>query len=413
MKMLLNIATIAAMAMAIGGMIAGAIGGPAAAQPQPSSSQFPPPPGAPRPQGQPGPGNGGMPMPPPPRPMPPPEPGRRPPLPNAPGQPPLPQPMTQSPMPMPTREPDGMVPLMAEPPAEARAAAEAMQSAARGEYPVSATAAPPAPPVVAAPPSLPVASAAARPAPETIATPAASAAPWFGWGVVALVLLLLSGWWVARRRGRLLAEEAEQLSRQQVRLTVEHQRLKAQSERLREQSIQDPLTGVLNRAAFAGEFRELAERAAAGDRLLNLVVFDLDHFKTINDRQGHLAGDAALKLVVGIVREHLVSADLFGRFGGDEFLIACADQPLPFCRDLAERIRIAVETRASEHRPPLTGLSLSMGIAQADAETGYVADALFARADAALYAAKRQGRNRVVVADVSLPQADVTAQRHL
>ncbi|MGH8078190.1 MAG: GGDEF domain-containing protein, partial [Lysobacter sp.] len=150
-------------------------------------------------------------------------------------------------------------------------------------------------------------------------------------------------------------------------------------------------------------------------RPVNLIVFDLDHFKEINDRQGHLVGDSALKLVVGIVREHLVSADLFGRFGGDEFLIACVDQSLPACASLAETIRAAVEAQAPRHDPPLPGLTVSMGIAQANTDAGYSAEVLFARADAALYEAKRRGRNAVVVADESvdaLPECGV-AHRHL
>jgi diguanylate cyclase (GGDEF)-like protein len=266
----------------------------------------------------------------------------------------------------------------------------------------------------APPPPMPALEAAAPPQTPQPMPAATSLASWQSIALIAVVALLLAGWWTARRRGRIFAAEAEQLSRQQMRLSMAHHQLKTQSERLREQSIQDPLTGVLNRAAFAAEFRELSERMAAGDRMLNLIVFDLDHFKTINDRQGHLAGDAALKLVAGIVREHLVSADLFGRFGGDEFLIACADQPLAFCRDLAERIRIAVESRALAYQPPLPGLSLSIGIAQADADSGYAADALFARADAALYEAKRKGRNRVVVADAALSLTPVVGtQRHL
>lgn len=230
----------------------------------------------------------------------------------------------------------------------------------------------------------------------------------------ALALLLLSGWWAARRRGHAYAAEAERLSRQQTRLKMDHQRLQTQSERLREQSMLDPLTGVLNRLAFSNELRDLIAVLSKDGRMLNLIVFDLDHFKQINDRQGHLAGDAALKLVVGIVREHLVSADAFGRFGGDEFLIACADQPLVFCHDLAERIRAAVERRAPAHAPPLDGLTVSMGIAQADSASGYDADALFSRADAALYQAKRRGRNCVVANDGegdALPPGP--AQRHL
>jgi diguanylate cyclase (GGDEF)-like protein len=232
--------------------------------------------------------------------------------------------------------------------------------------------------------------------------------------LVALVLML-TGWWLTRRRHKTLLVESEALVREQRRLRTAHAQLQSQSAQLREQTILDPLTGALNRLAFANELRERTEHVARFDRLLTLIVFDLDHFKQINDRHGHLTGDLALKLVAGIVREHLVSDDLFGRFGGDEFLIACADQTLPACRDLADSIRRAVETGSAQHRPPLPGLSLSMGLAQADPGTGYMTDELFARADAALYEAKRLGRNRVVVADVSLPPVpeSESAHRHL
>ena len=77
--------------------------------------------------------------------------------------------------------------------------------------------------------------------------------------------------------------------------------------------------------------------------------------------------------------------------------------PIPGLIDLAESIRSAAGIRSAEHRPPLPGLSLSMGLAQANSETGYMADELFTRADAALYEAKRLGRNRVIIADRSLP----------
>jgi len=378
----------------------------AMAQPQqppmpPADGRPPPPPGAPR--------HG----PPPPGARPPPMPGQMPPpgmMPNRPPPPPgagLPPPPPTSPstqndpqsVSMPPPEP----PMLSAPP----------EDFAQDRPPPESDLPPPTQATTVQTPSPPPRIIVVEGPPDPMQAPTGLERPWLLWSLLAVVVLSILGWWAARRRGRLLAEQAERLARQHTRMHVANHQLKAQTERLREQSIQDPLTGVLNRAAFANEFRELSERAEHSGRMLNLIVFDLDHFKTINDRQGHLAGDAALKLVVGIVREHLVSADLFGRFGGDEFLIACADQPLPFCRDLAERIRQAVETRATAHQPPLPGLSLSMGIAQADAETGYDADTLFARADAALYEAKRQGRNRVVIAD-TVQLADVDAsQRHL
>ena len=127
-----------------------------------------------------------------------------------------------------------------------------------------------------------------------------------------------------------------------------------------------------------------------------LLVFDLDNFKTINDQHGHLAGDEALRLVTGIAREKLRSDDLLGRFGGDEFLVACEGLDQAGAEALAERMRFDVVWRAPDQQPPMPGLSISVGVAVADLQRGYDPDGLFRRADAALYRAKRGGRNRVV-----------------
>jgi diguanylate cyclase (GGDEF)-like protein len=213
-----------------------------------------------------------------------------------------------------------------------------------------------------------------------------------------------------------LDEETHRLTREQRRLKSAHTSLQQKSLQLEKLSIHDPLTGTLNRSAFAAELRDRIDHLAQFHRPLNLIVFDLDHFKEINDHLGHLTGDIALKLVVGVVREHLVSDDVFGRFGGDEFLIACADQTLEATGQLAEIIRAAVQSRAQTQKPPIPQLTLSIGIAQANAETGYQPDELFSRADAALYEAKRRGRNNVVLADAALLDSMAAADashRHL
>ncbi|MGH8051621.1 MAG: GGDEF domain-containing protein [Arenimonas sp.] len=236
--------------------------------------------------------------------------------------------------------------------------------------------------------------------------------PWFA---LLASIVLFSGWWLSNKRTAHFASETERLSRKQRQLQSAHQHLKKHSEQLRELSIHDPLTGTLNRQAFAHDFRKSLDHLAKFSRTMNLIVFDLDHFKSINDKQGHLAGDNALKLVVGIVRQHLVSEDLFSRFGGDEFVIACADQPIQATYTLAEKIRISVEQEANAAQPALTGLSLSMGISQSNPELGYDADNLFERADKALYAAKHRGRNQVIVCDDSLPELpdSESTRRHI
>ncbi|HEX7369483.1 MAG TPA: GGDEF domain-containing protein [Rhodanobacteraceae bacterium] len=235
------------------------------------------------------------------------------------------------------------------------------------------------------------------------------------WLLLPVLAAVLLAWWVTLRRSRALAQETAHLSRQQRVLESAHRHLKEKSQQLRQLSTQDPLTGALNRLAFGTEMRERLDHLARYNQPINLILFDLDHFKTINDRQGHTAGDRALLLVAGIVREHLVSDDLFGRFGGDEFMIACAGQALSTTTSLAESIRLSVAERAPRHDPPLPDLSVSIGVAQASMENGYDADALFERADAALYEAKQRGRNNVVVADAQLravPEAE-TITRHL
>lgn len=235
------------------------------------------------------------------------------------------------------------------------------------------------------------------------------------WLVLAASFILFLGWWFSHKKSAQLADETERLARSQRQLKSAHQHLKQHSEHLRELSMHDPLTGTLNRQAFSQDFRKSLDHLAKFSRTMTLIVFDLDHFKSINDKQGHLAGDNALKLVVGIVRKHLVSEDLFSRFGGDEFVIACADQPIQATHALAEKIRSSLEQQARENEPPMTGLSLSMGISQANPELGYDADNLFERADKALYAAKNRGRNQVIICDDSLPElpASESTRRHI
>ena len=270
--------------------------------------------------------------------------------------------------------------------------------------------------VAKAPASAPVAKAENE-TPAKSAAPAAATLPSNGpsarslsWLLLPILAVVLCAWWISLRRSRALAREAAHLSRQQRVLESAHRNLKERSQQLRQLSTQDPLTGVLNRLAFGTELRERLDHLARYNQPLNLVMFDLDHFKAINDKLGHSTGDRALTLVAGIVREHLVSDDLFGRFGGDEFMIACAGQSLDATAEIATAIRAAVAERASLADPPLPGLSLSMGVAQANAENGYAAETLFERADAALYEAKQRGRNNVVVADENIePVPDTVA----
>lgn len=228
--------------------------------------------------------------------------------------------------------------------------------------------------------------------PESPAAPAPTTSPLPRWLLALALPTLLLLWGLVRllRHVRRLRAEKHQISSRQQALESEHRAL-------RERVSVDPLTGCLTRTAFAAELAAMLSHAENHGRSVALLVFDLDNFKAINDQHGHLAGDEALRLVTGIARGKLRSDDLLGRFGGDEYLVACEVANLAAAEALAEQIRFDVAWRAPEHQPPMPGLSISVGLAVADPDRGYEPESLFRRADTALYRAKRSGRNQVQV----------------
>jgi diguanylate cyclase len=155
----------------------------------------------------------------------------------------------------------------------------------------------------------------------------------------------------------------------------------------------DPLTSVPNRR----HFHELATRALRdgdADDMPVLLVFDIDHFKLINDQLGHPAGDRALRLVGRCMQDALRAGDIAGRLGGDEFSLLLTGATLHQAIGVAERIVAQIQGHSPEHRLPV--LTLSFGLAQA--MPGEEVDEALHRADRALYEAKRQGRSRAVTA---------------
>lgn len=277
---------------------------------------------------------------------------------------------------------------------------------------MAAAMAPPAPATAAAAAAAAAAADQAAPAPSPAVAPlpvvpppppAASGSRWL-WLLLPLALAAVWAWLRGLRRAEALESEAARLERHRRQLRQANSSLAEQAERLRQAAVTDALTGAMTRTAFARRLDEVLAHAAHYRKPVALMVFDCDHFKAINDGHGHLTGDAALRFVAGVVREHLGSDDLFGRFGGDEFLIACADHDADAALALAEAIRRAVVARAASENPAFAGLSLSLGIAFADAGRGWGAEGLFHDANAALYAAKRAGRDRSVVADASTPE---------
>jgi diguanylate cyclase (GGDEF)-like protein len=165
---------------------------------------------------------------------------------------------------------------------------------------------------------------------------------------------------------------------------------------LKESSLKDGLTGCFNRT-HALEVIEMEMRRARRSRLpLSLLMFDLDDFKSINDRRGHLCGDAVLAGVGQTLRTLLRGSDLKCRYGGEEFLVLLPDTPIEGARHVADTLRRGISDRPLVWRgEPLT-VTASFGVAAASPSESDPST-LIGRADSALYMAKEQGRNRVCV----------------
>ena len=166
----------------------------------------------------------------------------------------------------------------------------------------------------------------------------------------------------------------------------------------------DPLTGLGNRLKMAEDLEIFRSRRDRYNERFGVGLFDIDHFKTLNDAAGHLVGDKALRDVATVIRTELREADMAYRYGGEELLVVL---PAGVRRvaAAAERIRKAVEHAAIPHpgRPgPETVVTLSVGVAPGEGDV----EAFLLAADSALYQAKSQGRNRMVVAGrwIALPE---------
>ncbi|HEV2285064.1 MAG TPA: GGDEF domain-containing protein [Steroidobacteraceae bacterium] len=203
----------------------------------------------------------------------------------------------------------------------------------------------------------------------------------------------------------IIAELARETNRMQSATEAVHQRLESrarevevltrQLEQAKSEALLDPLTGLKNRRGFEVAVSELG-RAAFKDAAL--VLADIDHFKEINDKHGHLLGDKILRAIGATLQSNIKGRDIAARPGGDEFAILLQQTPLAGARALAEQIRAAVAAgriRRADSKEQPGSVTLSIGVAVGGAED--TLESMLARADAALYAAKRAGRNRVSV----------------
>jgi diguanylate cyclase (GGDEF)-like protein len=159
----------------------------------------------------------------------------------------------------------------------------------------------------------------------------------------------------------------------------------------------DPLTGVLNRRRLMEIATQVLDIARRERRSVAVIVVDLDHFKQVNDRLGHAAGDDVLASFARVLREQTRREDVIGRIGGEEFAIVLPRASLQTARDVAERIRMGLHNAEVSADGTVIPVTVSLGVA-ALRPGDESPDDLLKRADQALYAAKRRGRDRVEAA---------------
>ena len=171
----------------------------------------------------------------------------------------------------------------------------------------------------------------------------------------------------------------------------------AVDEDYRQLSIRDDLTGIANRRHLINQLQERLMEAGRTGTPLTLLVIDLDHFKSINDRLGHLAGDAVLKEVARTISSRVRGNDLVGRYGGEEFIVLLPHTPPQAAVKLAEELRRAVEAIAIPYGDLHLEVTVSIGVCGSPPDSPLSGDALLEGADRAMYLAKSRGRNQVVM----------------
>ncbi len=161
-------------------------------------------------------------------------------------------------------------------------------------------------------------------------------------------------------------------------------------------AIHDALTGLFNKRSLMDYLQREIDRSTRYGRPLALILFDIDHFKAINDTLGHLAGDFILRELAERLRPRVCKDDMLARYGGEEFAVVLTETDRAVAAELAEELRKTIEERPFlfEGRPQR--VTISLGVASVHGEPIVIPQELIRRADECLYRAKREGRNRVV-----------------
>jgi diguanylate cyclase (GGDEF)-like protein len=193
-------------------------------------------------------------------------------------------------------------------------------------------------------------------------------------------------------------EELHARVRAGARLVAVQAELEVAHALLREQAAHDALTGVLNRSAILSHLDRDLARSVRDGKAVAVVMADIDHFKSVNDRFGHPAGDAVLKETARRMNVVVRASDAMGRYGGEEFIIVASPIDIPHATLLAERIRLNVAVEPVRLEAVQLQVTCSFGVAVSPADGRATGAELIAAADDALYRAKRAGRNRVELA---------------
>lgn len=187
----------------------------------------------------------------------------------------------------------------------------------------------------------------------------------------------------------------DELHRALQKLENSQNEISRQNQELQWLAARDPLTGVLNRRSLTHHMDILFREAREEGGEFSCIMVDIDHFKLVNDRYGHAAGDETIKLVTHILTESSRSGDLVGRLGGEEFILVLPETNINAAARIAEEVRLAIEAADTAKIHSNLRITSSFGIA-ALSDGAVSAPDLLARADKALYVAKETGRNRVV-----------------
>lgn len=183
------------------------------------------------------------------------------------------------------------------------------------------------------------------------------------------------------------------------RLVMSNTKLQVALQQVTELATHDELTGAYNRRYLLEMLKHEKNRADRGGGSFCICLFDLDHFKNVNDTLGHQAGDQVLKVFASTIESVLRSTDLFARFGGEEFLLFLPHTTLEMARRCVQRIQAAISTATYAGLPADLRITASIGLAHYDLQEEI--PALIERVDKALYQAKRSGRNRMEVAPLN------------